>query len=269
MRLGGFMENKDLNKTIRCNSCNAEVPDGTKFCTECGEVIENFSVTAENESDQNIICPKCYVEVSPGLKFCEECGTKIETNHTSNQETTCPKCYVEVPPGLKFCEECGTKIESPVNHTTCPKCYEEVAAGETFCTKCGTSLKMKKSSSNANINQELKKQRESNGRNIPPADETLDSVVKTGKGLMKGLGGFLDKAASGIDKNLQSNKSGPSSNKNINERLQKRRTKEKLIPGFLVCDVCGGYYELQPDEAPDDFSDECECGGKLEHKSKL
>ena len=128
---------------------------------------------------------------------------------------------------------------------------------------------MKKSSSNANIKQELKKQRESNGRNIPPADETLDSVVKTGKGLMKGLGGFLDKAASGIDKNLQSNKSGPSSNKNINERLQKRRTKEKLIPGFLVCDVCGGYYELQPDEAPDDFSDECECGGKLEHKSKL
>ena len=38
----GFMENKDLNKTIRCNSCNAEVPEGTKFCTECGEVIENY-----------------------------------------------------------------------------------------------------------------------------------------------------------------------------------------------------------------------------------
>jgi heat shock protein HtpX len=37
----------------------------------------------------------------------------------------------------------------------------------------------------------------------------------------------------------------------------------------LVCDACGGYYELQPDEASDDFSDECECGGKLEHKSKL
>lgn len=32
--------------------------------------------------------------------------------------------------------------------------------------------------------------------------------------------------------------------------------------GYLVCDKCGGYYELQPGESPDDFMDECECGGK-------
>lgn len=33
--------------------------------------------------------------------------------------------------------------------------------------------------------------------------------------------------------------------------------------GFLVCDSCGFYYGLQDDESPDDFLDECECGGKL------
>nr|WP_319374789.1 hypothetical protein [uncultured Methanobacterium sp.] len=33
--------------------------------------------------------------------------------------------------------------------------------------------------------------------------------------------------------------------------------------GYLICDKCGGYYELQPGEKPEDFSDECECGGKL------
>lgn len=33
---------------------------------------------------------------------------------------------------------------------------------------------------------------------------------------------------------------------------------------FLVCDKCGSYYELQPGEFPEDFIDECECGGKLE-----
>ena len=43
------------------------------------------------------------------------------------------------------------------------------------------------------------------------------------------------------------------------------RTKNKKLPKldekeFLVCKKCGGYYELQPGESPDDF-DKCECGG--------
>jgi len=33
--------------------------------------------------------------------------------------------------------------------------------------------------------------------------------------------------------------------------------------GYLICDKCGGYYELQPGEKPEDFSNECECGGEL------
>jgi hypothetical protein len=31
---------------------------------------------------------------------------------------------------------------------------------------------------------------------------------------------------------------------------------------YLVCDECGGYYELQEGESPDDF-DFCHCGGEL------
>lgn len=38
---------------------------------------------------------------------------------------------------------------------------------------------------------------------------------------------------------------------------------------YLVCDKCGGYYQLQPGESQDDFSDVCECGGKLEFKETL
>jgi hypothetical protein len=34
--------------------------------------------------------------------------------------------------------------------------------------------------------------------------------------------------------------------------------------GYLVCESCKGYYQLEPDESPDDFEDTCECGGKLE-----
>lgn len=38
--------------------------------------------------------------------------------------------------------------------------------------------------------------------------------------------------------------------------------------GYLVCDKCGGYYKLQPDESPDDF-ERCQCGGKLEYRDKI
>lgn len=39
--------------------------------------------------------------------------------------------------------------------------------------------------------------------------------------------------------------------------------------GYLQCDKCGGYYELQEGESPDDFSDTCECGGKLKYKDAI
>jgi hypothetical protein len=39
--------------------------------------------------------------------------------------------------------------------------------------------------------------------------------------------------------------------------------------GYLVCDSCNGYYKLQIDESSDDFTSECECGGKLKYKEKL
>jgi len=39
--------------------------------------------------------------------------------------------------------------------------------------------------------------------------------------------------------------------------------------GLLVCEKCGGCYQLQSDESPDDFSDTCECGGELEFKRLL
>ncbi|NYB51021.1 MAG: protease htpX [Methanobacteriaceae archaeon] len=50
---------------------------------------------------------------------------------------------------------------------------------------------------------------------------------------------------------------------------EKRNKRENKNPGYLVCDNCGGYYELQPGESPEDFADECDCGGKLEHANSL
>lgn len=45
------------------------------------------------------------------------------------------------------------------------------------------------------------------------------------------------------------------------------KAKTELIEpnGYRVCNKCGSYYELLPGESPDDFTDTCECGGKLEY----
>ncbi len=38
---------------------------------------------------------------------------------------------------------------------------------------------------------------------------------------------------------------------------------------YLICDTCGGYYELQPSESPEDFDSKCECGGNLKYIQDL
>jgi len=38
--------------------------------------------------------------------------------------------------------------------------------------------------------------------------------------------------------------------------------------GYLICEKCGGYYELQKDEFSDDFKT-CECGGNLKEVENL
>ena len=35
--------------------------------------------------------------------------------------------------------------------------------------------------------------------------------------------------------------------------------------GYLQCKKCGGYYELQEGESPDDYN-VCHCGGELEYR---
>ena len=38
--------------------------------------------------------------------------------------------------------------------------------------------------------------------------------------------------------------------------------------GYLICDKCAGYYELQEGESPEDFS-QCQCGGHLQYVDEI
>lgn len=37
---------------------------------------------------------------------------------------------------------------------------------------------------------------------------------------------------------------------------------------YVICEKCGGYYELQEGESPDDF-DRCQCGGNLKYSENM
>ena len=39
--------------------------------------------------------------------------------------------------------------------------------------------------------------------------------------------------------------------------------------GYLICEKCKRYYQLKTGESPEDFTDECECGGKLQYSETL
>jgi class 3 adenylate cyclase/tetratricopeptide (TPR) repeat protein len=49
---------------MKCPRCDADTPDGAKFCIECGIPLRAR-------------CPQCGADVLPRAKFCAECGTPL------------------------------------------------------------------------------------------------------------------------------------------------------------------------------------------------
>ena len=78
-----------------CPKCNAVVPEGMKFCGNCGSPVEQ----------PKPLCPKCGMELIPGMKFCGHCGAPLTVKRI------CSQCGKEIPEGSAFCGFCGTKYE--------------------------------------------------------------------------------------------------------------------------------------------------------------
>jgi class 3 adenylate cyclase/tetratricopeptide (TPR) repeat protein len=49
---------------MRCPRCDADTPDGARFCIECGTPLKPC-------------CPQCGADTLPQAKFCAECGTPL------------------------------------------------------------------------------------------------------------------------------------------------------------------------------------------------
>jgi hypothetical protein len=49
---------------MRCPRCDADAPEGAKFCIECGAPLQ-------------LRCPQCGADTLPRAKFCAECGAPL------------------------------------------------------------------------------------------------------------------------------------------------------------------------------------------------
>ena len=235
-----------------CSACNAKIQPGSKFCTECGKPIEETPQEPVTKETPEIM------EETPQ----EPVEEAVEETESLQTTTKCLQCNAELSSDDKFCTECGAKVEIITN---CPKCSAPIEPGTKFCTECGTNTYEYKpdtpvtSVQTGNVQTDIPATNTPPGMKSKPRNDPMDDlketgvglmkdVEKTGRGLMKDLGGFLDKSSKKSSKNMI------------------KPTKKEQH--FLVCDKCGGYYELQKGESPEDFSDECECGGHLEHKNQ-
>lgn len=53
--------------TINCCKCGSKIPTGSKFCLECGEMVQDAT-----------FCPNCGEKIPSDSKFCLKCGNKIK-----------------------------------------------------------------------------------------------------------------------------------------------------------------------------------------------
>jgi len=52
---------------MRCRDCDAQTPEGARFCEDCGATLL-------------LSCPSCGAEATPGKRFCRECGAQLLTD---------------------------------------------------------------------------------------------------------------------------------------------------------------------------------------------
>lgn len=80
--------------SVKCGQCQHINPQGTKFCSECGNALK-----APVQS-----CTNCQSELPENAKFCPSCGTAVKKNQV------CGNCQAENSLESKFCKDCGTKL---------------------------------------------------------------------------------------------------------------------------------------------------------------
>ena len=67
---------------MKCVSCNKEIKDNAKFCSQCGA-----AQTQSNTPDTKT-CPKCGATIVATANFCKFCGSQLSANIEQTQNTS-------------------------------------------------------------------------------------------------------------------------------------------------------------------------------------
>lgn len=77
-----------------CKKCGQELPAGAKFCTNCGEKIE--------DTNEFKICPKCGAKCKKDAKFCTTCGYAFGDNVTVSSGDSKIEAAIKKPSNQKI-----------------------------------------------------------------------------------------------------------------------------------------------------------------------
>ena len=99
---------------MNCTGCGKDLPQGAKFCLECGTKVAVKPV-----------CTGCGKELPPEAKFCLECGTKCGAGAAPGNAPPAAEPKVAVPQNMVL---------------VCGQCGEPAKEGKKFCLKCGANI---------------------------------------------------------------------------------------------------------------------------------
>lgn len=100
-----------------CSNCNKELPNGSKFCSNCGC---NFSDVQQMPT--NSVKPITPTTDNINRLFCKNCCAEISVN-----QMVCANCSVRVGDGNKYCPHCGYTISRDT--TVCSNCGRSTIIG--------------------------------------------------------------------------------------------------------------------------------------------
>lgn len=78
-----------------CKLCNSENPDGVKFCSNCGGMLE---AAEQKTAPAGGFCAQCGAPMEAGTKFCGTCGASASGNAPVAESAPAPAPVVESTP---------------------------------------------------------------------------------------------------------------------------------------------------------------------------
>ena len=81
---------KELQGITKCVNCGGDIPNGAKFCPDCG--AEAIRVEPQEDGEETVrpekrYCSECGAVIIPGSRFCTSCGRKIEEEEKKPDDT--------------------------------------------------------------------------------------------------------------------------------------------------------------------------------------